>query len=55
LWGLRTRQSFLHDGRTASIEAAIQGHAGQGESAQRQFLALTPDDAAALLAFLGSL
>jgi CxxC motif-containing protein (DUF1111 family) len=55
LWGLRVRQRFLHDGRADSIEGAILGHEGQGDPARQQFLALTPADVAALIAFLQSL
>jgi CxxC motif-containing protein (DUF1111 family) len=55
LWGLRMRQSFLHDGRVGSIEGAILGHAGQGDQARQRFRALTPADAEALMAFLQSL
>jgi CxxC motif-containing protein (DUF1111 family) len=35
LWGLRVRQSFLHDGRADSIEGAILGHEGQGDQARQ--------------------
>jgi CxxC motif-containing protein (DUF1111 family) len=55
LWGLRVRQSFLHDGRADSIEEAILGHEGQGDRARQQFRALTPADVEALMAFLQSL
>jgi CxxC motif-containing protein (DUF1111 family) len=55
LWGLRVRQSFLHDGRADSIEGAILGHEGQGDRARQQFRALTPADVEALMAFLQSL
>jgi CxxC motif-containing protein (DUF1111 family) len=55
LWGLRMRQSFLHDGRVGSIEGAILGHEGQGDQARQQFYVLTPADVEALMAFLQSL
>ncbi len=55
LWGLRVRQSFLHDSRADSIEGAILGHEGQGDRSRQQFRALTPADVEALMAFLQSL
>jgi CxxC motif-containing protein (DUF1111 family) len=55
LMGLRLSEKFLHDGRAASIEEAIRAHAGEGAAARDRFAALSAEDRAALLAFLGSL
>jgi CxxC motif-containing protein (DUF1111 family) len=55
LWGVRALTSFLHDGRAATLEAAILAHHGQGRRARDQFAALGGGDRASLIAFLNSL
>jgi CxxC motif-containing protein (DUF1111 family) len=55
LWGLRDRRPLLHDGRAATIDAAIQLHASEAELARLGFERLSPAERDALLAFLGSL
>jgi CxxC motif-containing protein (DUF1111 family) len=55
LWGLRLRTRFLHDGRARSIEAAILAHGGEGDAAAQRFRALSAEQRAALLTFLGAL
>jgi CxxC motif-containing protein (DUF1111 family) len=55
LWGLRVRNSFLHDASQLTVEGAILAHAGQGLAARNRFNALGPTEAAALIAFLSSL
>ena len=55
LWGLRTITRFLHDGRAATLDAAILGHDGQGRAARDAFAALDADARAKLTAFLNSL
>jgi CxxC motif-containing protein (DUF1111 family) len=55
LWGLRLRRPLLHDGRAPYVEDAILEHRNEAAAARQGFLGLTPSDAAALLAFLGSL
>jgi len=45
----------LHDGRAASPEEAILWHGGEAENIKKNFMALSPTDRAALLAFLGSI
>ena len=55
LWGLRSRRPLLHDGSAATIQDAIRRHAGEAESARRQFDQSSDDARAALIAFLGSL
>ncbi len=55
LWGLRLRRPLLHDGTAATIEDAIGAHGVEAASARARFMAVSPDQRAALLAFLKSL
>lgn len=55
LMGLRLSRRFLHDGRAASIEEAIQLHGGEAAAARRAFGALPARDRSALLEFLRTL
>jgi CxxC motif-containing protein (DUF1111 family) len=55
LWGLRLRRPLMHDGTAATVEDAIAVHAGEAASSRARFVALPPDQRAALLAFLRSL
>jgi CxxC motif-containing protein (DUF1111 family) len=55
LWGLRFRTPFLHDGRAATIPAAILAHDGEGAVIRTKFAALPATDQAALIAFLESI
>jgi CxxC motif-containing protein (DUF1111 family) len=55
LWGLRTLDAFLHDGRASTIEQAILAHDGQGAAARDRFRALLKDERSRLLRFLRSL
>lgn len=62
LWGLRLYEEhlggtafYLHDGRTTDLQEAIRFHGGEADSARNRFLALSPEDMQALLAFLRSL
>lgn len=60
LWGLglvalQPEARFLHDGRARTLTEAIRWHGGEAEPARNAFTGLSPDDAAALLAFLASL
>ncbi len=55
LWGLRTLQTFLHDGRALTIEDAITAHDGQAAASRNRFNNLSPIDRSKLLAFLRSL
>ena len=54
LMGLRHMTRFLHDGRAPTVSDAILAHGGEGSAARAAFLALAPDERAALLAFLAS-
>ena len=55
LWGLGTRQRFLHDGRAVSVREAILVHGGEGSAAVERFRRSSADDQAALLQFLAGL
>jgi CxxC motif-containing protein (DUF1111 family) len=59
LMGLRLKlaagTALLHDGRAATLDAAITLHAGEGAHARDRFLALSPGERTALLTFLRSL
>jgi Tol biopolymer transport system component/CxxC motif-containing protein (DUF1111 family) len=66
LWGLRTRDRFMHDGGSASppsnsgaqsftLNEAILRHAGQATASRTAYQALTPLQKAQLIRFLKSL
>jgi CxxC motif-containing protein (DUF1111 family) len=55
LWGLRMLTTYLHDGRTRTIEGAILAHDGQGRQARDRFNTLDADSKAKLMLFLRSL
>src|SRR5437867_2624923 len=53
--GLRFKTAYLHDGRAASIDEAIQAHGGEAARARGRFLRLSPADRDALVRFLKGL
>ncbi|MES1176185.1 MAG: di-heme oxidoredictase family protein [Myxococcales bacterium] len=55
LWGLRSRNKLLHDGRTTDRGAAILAHAGQGAAASAAYSALPASSKSDLLAYLNTL
>lgn len=55
LWGLAESAPYLHDGRAATIPAAILAHGGEAQQARDGFAALSPEDQADLHIFLLSL
>ena len=55
LWGVGNSAPYLHDGRAATMEQAIQMHGGEGQRAAEAFRSLKPDERADLLVFLRSL
>ncbi len=59
LWGLRSRNLLLHDGRTSDRAAAVSAHDGgsngQGTAAGRAFNALSPSQKTDLVNFLATL
>ena len=55
LWGVGSSAPYLHDGRAASLEQAIQWHGGEGQRAAEAFRALKPNERGDLIQFLDSL
>jgi CxxC motif-containing protein (DUF1111 family) len=55
LWGLRDKARFMHDLKSLSLESAIERHKGEAREAERRFDELSPEERAALIAFLNSL
>jgi CxxC motif-containing protein (DUF1111 family) len=55
LMGVRLSNRFLHDGRATTLEQAIELHGGEGARSRGLFLALSPGEKAALVAFLKTL
>ena len=61
LWGIGLtetvtgRSSFLHDGRARTLLEAVLWHGGEAQAARDEVVAMSPDDRAALVKFLGSL
>ena len=55
LWGLSRKKYLLHDGRTTSMESAINFHAGEATRVIQKYHHLSDDEKKALLTFLESL
>ena len=55
LWGLSSRNLYLHDGRAATLDAAIRAHDGEAARSRERYAALPTASRDALLAFLRSL
>lgn len=55
LWGVADAGPYLHDGRAATLENAIEGHGGQGASSRRRFIELPEEQKQQLVAFLKTL
>ena len=55
LLDLRDAEHFLHDGRAASLDQAVELHGGEATGARDRFHALPAADRAALIAFLKAL
>lgn len=55
LSGLRLLPHFMHDGRAHTVEEAIEAHGGEAARARDRFNSLSPEDRAAIIAFLHSL
>ena len=53
--GTAGKVGYLHDGRARSLTEAVLWHGGEADKARQRFVALSPADRAALLAFLQSL
>jgi len=55
LWGLSARSPYLHDGRAATVDAAIRAHDGEAAASSAAYAELTTGDEQNLLAFLNTL
>ncbi len=55
LWGLRVRTRFLHDGRAATLDDAVLGHAGEATVSRDRYQRLPANQRQQLLDFLGLL
>ena len=55
LWGVADSGPYLHDGRAATLEQAIQWHSGEAQRASEAFRAFKPDERKDLVQFLQSL
>ena len=55
LWGLNVSGPYLHDGRAATIEAAIQAHDGEARIIKNNYLNLNADQKRLLVEFLKSI
>ncbi|HUH95477.1 MAG TPA: di-heme oxidoredictase family protein [Casimicrobiaceae bacterium] len=55
LWGLRVRSAYLHDGRAATVDAAILLHDGEARITRNRYAALSATQKQQLLQFLGSI
>jgi CxxC motif-containing protein (DUF1111 family) len=49
------QQGYLHDGRARTVLEAVLWHGGEAEAAKDKVVTMSPEDRAALLAFLESL
>jgi CxxC motif-containing protein (DUF1111 family) len=55
LWGLRTRNQFLHDGQSLSLHGAILRHAGEAQLVVNSYRRLRDTQKTQLIIFLRSL
>lgn len=55
LWGVVHTAPYMHSGMAPSLDAAIRDHTGEADDAARAYEQLSPDDEAALVAFLKTL
>lgn len=55
LWGLRNSGPYLHDGRAATVEDAIQAHDGESTNSRDRYRRLSPDQKSLLAQFLMSI
>ena len=55
LWGLRSRPTWLHDGRANTVDQAVRGHAGEAQNSRDRYAALSATERQQLLDFLNTL
>jgi hypothetical protein len=55
LWGIGTKSSFGHDGRSISLDEVILRHGGEAQASRDAYARLAEPESAALQKFLRSL
>ena len=55
LWGVADTAPYLHDGRATTLTEAIDAHGGEAQASRDAFAALSDEQRAQLIAFLGRL
>ena len=55
LWGVADTAPYLHDGRATTLTEAIEAHGGEAQASRDAFVALSDEQRAQLLGFLGRL
>jgi CxxC motif-containing protein (DUF1111 family) len=55
LWGVRSSAPYLHDGRAATVDAAIRGHEGEGSRSRDRYVRLPTAQRSQILEFLNTL
>jgi CxxC motif-containing protein (DUF1111 family) len=55
LWGVADSGPYLHDGRAADLDQAIQLHGGEASGVSEQYKALSPSDKLSIISFLKTL
>ncbi len=55
LWGLRSRPTWLHDGRANTVDQAVRGHAGEAQNSRDRYVALSAAERQQVLDFLNTL
>ena len=55
LWGVSRTAPYLHDGRAATLDQAIRLHDGEATESRDRFLALSAEERALLVLFLGEI
>jgi cytochrome c peroxidase len=55
LWGVATTAPYGHDGKSINLKAVILRHGGEAQASRQSFEALSDEQEADLLLFLGSL
>ena len=55
LWGVADSAPYLHDGRAATLDAAIRWHGGEASEAATKYRTLTREDRKSVITFLASL
>jgi len=55
LWGVSRTAPYLHDGRAPTLDQAIRLHDGEAVEARDRFLALSAEERALLILFLGEI